>query len=129
MYYKDMENNIKAIRILQDAASQVVHSRPVKSEAITTLNNAVFYLLTGRVPGRTPERAAPRWCYVCDRPKSDCACKLDPNGPMCEKAGCPNDATVIMANGSDFEYSLCEHHGTEAASIHDYSFVQRLKEA
>lgn len=43
----------------------------------------------------------PQWCYVCDRPKNDCACHLDPNGPICEKAGCTKDATVIMANGTD----------------------------
>ena len=24
----------------------------------------------------------PDWCSVCDRPGDDCACELDPNGPL-----------------------------------------------
>lgn len=26
------------------------------------------------------------WCYVCDRPSNDCACALDPNGPLPQSA-------------------------------------------
>ncbi len=60
------------------------------------------------------------WCYVCDRPKNDCACHL------CEKAGCTKDATVIMAT-TNFEYCFCDQHGAEAAIEHDYSFVRQIK--
>jgi hypothetical protein len=28
----------------------------------------------------------PDWCYVCDRPDHDCACELDPNGPLPQSA-------------------------------------------
>lgn len=28
----------------------------------------------------------PSWCYVCDRPGDDCACELDPNGPLPQSA-------------------------------------------
>ena len=30
----------------------------------------------------------PNWCYVCDRPADDCACELDPNGPLPQSACC-----------------------------------------
>ncbi len=63
----------------------------------------------------------PDWCYVCDRPKNDCACHL------CEKTGCAKEATVIMACGTNFEYCFCEQCGVEAAVEHDYSFVEQIK--
>ncbi len=28
----------------------------------------------------------PDWRYVCDRPSDDCACELDPNGPLPQSA-------------------------------------------
>lgn len=28
----------------------------------------------------------PDWCYVCDRPGDDCACELDPDGPLLQSA-------------------------------------------
>jgi hypothetical protein len=49
----DMKNTWKdrqdAIRILQRCAYQAASQRPVNSDAVTTLHNAVFYLLTGRL--------------------------------------------------------------------------------
>lgn len=38
----------------------------------------------------TYNQVDPAWCYFCDRPKSDCACHLDPNGP-------PNSEQEIVA--------------------------------
>lgn len=61
----------------------------------------------------------PDWCYVCDRPKNDCACHL------CEKAGCTKDAAVIVAFG-ELECQFCDHHGAEAIVEHDGSLIERL---
>jgi hypothetical protein len=48
-----MKSKEEAIRILQNASTQVAntgHGYPIASEALTHLHNAVFYLLTGRLP-------------------------------------------------------------------------------
>lgn len=52
MYYMDnaWKSRQEAIRMLQKAAYQAASQRPVNSDAITSLHNAVFYLLTGRLP-------------------------------------------------------------------------------
>ena len=38
----------------------------------------------------------PEGCYFCDRPKNDCACELDPNGPLPQSA-CAKAALKIVS--------------------------------
>lgn len=45
----------------------------------------------------------PNWCYVCDRPAHDCACELDPNGPLPQSA-CVRRTEPISASGEDRYY-------------------------
>lgn len=41
----------------------------------------------------------PLWCHFCDRPESDCACHLDPNGPADLEAQLANAEQAHMAAG------------------------------
>ena len=68
----ELSNRIAAAPVGQDVSS-LLAARNWYNRAIaqTALN----------LPGSEQEQD-PNWCYVCDRPAYDCACELDPNGPL-----------------------------------------------